>query len=111
MSTNNYLQIRQWQEEIDQHYHTLLKNSFPKLKAENKWRQTMWHINERIIVCLVFGKNQVKFCFFNNPTIKLDKLQRWSQTIYSQNLEIKNEQFVNWEYVEKLINTTIDYNL
>ncbi len=111
MSTNNYLQIRQWQEEIDQDYHTLLKNSFPKLKAENKWRQTMWHINERIIVCLVFGKNQVKFCFFNNPTIKLDKLQRWSQTIYSQNLEIKNEQFVNWEYVEKLINTTIDYNL
>ncbi len=102
------LQVMQWQDEVDQHFHKLLKNSFPKLKAENKWKQTMWHINERIIVCLVFGKNQIKFCFFNNPTIKLDKLQRWGQTIHSQNLEIENGNFIDWQYVEDLIKQTID---
>jgi hypothetical protein len=108
MTTTNHLLVKQWQGEIEQQFHTILKKSFPKLKAENKWKQTMWHLNERIIVCLVFGKNKIKFCFFNNPSIKLDKLQRWSQTIYSKNLEIENSNLVDWEYVEELIKKTIN---
>lgn len=108
MPTTNDLQVMQWQDEVDQHFHKLLKKSFPELKAENKWKQTMWLINERLIVCLVFGKKQIKFCFFNNPSIKLHKLQRWSQTIHSQNLEIENGNFIDWQYVEDLVKQTID---
>ena len=108
MPTNNYLEVKQWQDEIELHYHKLLETSFPALKAEHKWKQNMWHLNERIIVCLVFGKNQIKFCFFNNPSIKLDKLQRWSQTTYSQNLKIENGNFIDWQYVEELIKKTIN---
>jgi hypothetical protein len=111
MGAINNLDLQKWQEDTEGHFYELLKNSFPKLKAENKWKQTMWHLNERIIVCLVFGKNQIKFCFFNNPTIKLHKLQRWSQTIYSQNLEIENGNFIDWQYVEELMNATFNYDL
>jgi hypothetical protein len=108
MLPNNQLNLKEIKSLIENNFHNLLEKSFPKLQAVNKWKQIMWHNEERIIVSLVFGKNKIKFCFFNNPTIKLDKLQRWSQTVYSQNLEIKNESLIiDWVYIKELIQKTL----
>ncbi len=88
-------------------FETLLGTSFPSLQPIKKWNQTMWHNDGDIIVSLIFLSKKMKFCFFNNPDLELDKLQRWSATIYSQNLEFSYEDSVNFDRIKSLIEDTI----
>ena len=55
----------------------------------------MWHKDGELVVSLIFSKEKLKFCFFNNQNIKLDKHQRWSTTIFSENLEVENQEKLN----------------
>ena len=94
--------------EVQVQFEELLKVKFPILQPTSKWKQIMWHKEEKLIVSLVFSTNKLKFCFFNNPNLKLDKLQRWGTTIYSQNLEISDASEIVWKEIEALINDTVD---
>ena len=67
----------------------------------------MYHIDGKIIVSLVHLSNKSKFCFFNNPHLELDKLQRWSQTIFSHNLEINKNSNIEWESISSLIESCV----
>jgi len=89
------------------HFEQLLLSQFPFLEPIDKWKQTMWNKEGQLIVSLVFLSQKVKFCFFNNPIIELDKLQRWGSTISSQNLEYDNRSPINWRKVQELIDSTI----
>ena len=93
--------------EIQEKFEELLASKFFQLQPVNKWKQTMWHIDGEIIVSLVHLSKKSKFCFFNNPGLNLDKVQRWSSTIYSNNLEINEANEVNWESISDLIENTI----
>lgn len=93
--------------EIQEKFKELLAAKFPQLEPINKWRQTMWQLDGKVIVSLVHLSKKSKFCFFNNPNLVLDKLQRWSSTIYSNNLEISEVDEVSWESVSRMIEDTI----
>ncbi len=93
--------------DVQAKFEELLKARFPILQPTDKWKQIMWHKEGNLIVSLVLSTNKLKFCFFNNPNLKLDKLQRWSTTIYSQNLEIINEREIVWDEIEALIDSTV----
>ena len=91
---------------IQTKFENLLQKKFSYLQPVEKWKQTMWHKNGELVVSLIFSKEKLKFCFFNNPNIKLDKHQRWSTTIFSENLEVENQEKVNWKIIEELIDKT-----
>ena len=93
--------------EIQEKFEALLKTDYSTLQPINKWKQTMWHQDGNIIVSLVLLSKKIKFCFFNNPNIELDKLQRWGSTVYSQNLEYKNQDVVDWDRVRELVEDTL----
>jgi hypothetical protein len=93
--------------EIQEEFENLIKNEYPLLEPIKKWNQKMWHKKGNLIVSLIFLSKKLKFCFFNNPNIELHKLQRWSSTIYSQNLEYKSNDEINWDKIRSLINETI----
>jgi len=95
-----------YQIETQEKFEKLLQTKFTQLKPINKWRQTMWHLNGKVIVSLVHLTKKSKFCFFNNPEIELDRLQRWGSTVYSKNLEFINNQ-VEWDAISNLIENTI----
>lgn len=95
--------------DIQAEFEKLLLSKFSFLQPVGKWQQIMWHKEGNLIICLVFSAKKIKFCFFNNPNLTLDKLQRWSTTIYSQNLEISNGDKVNWEKIEELIVNTLKF--
>lgn len=88
-------------------FRRLLASKYPSLKSTEKWRQTMWHNDGSLVVSLIFLSKKIKFCFFNNPNIELDRLQRWSSNIYSQNREYENGMEIDWERISELINTTM----
>ena len=88
-------------------FETMLKSKFPFLQLVEKWKQTMWHKNGDLIVALIFSSKKIKFCFFNNQNIKLNKHQRWSNNIFSENLEIQNKNEIDWKIIEELIENTI----
>ena len=90
--------------EIQEKFENLIQSKYPFLDPVEKWNQKMWHKEGKLIVSLIFLSKKLKFCFFNNPNIKLDKLQRWSATIYSQNLEYQNDEEINWDKIQNLIN-------
>ncbi len=93
--------------ETQTQFEKLLECEFPTLEPINKWNQTMWHKEGHLIISLIFLSKKFKICFFNNPNITLHKLQRWSSTIYSQNLEYKNDDKVDWDKIQELLNNTI----
>jgi len=88
-------------------FRKLLASNYPNLQSTKKWRQTMWHNDGSLIVSLIFLSKNIKFCFFNNPDIHLDKLQRWSANTYSQNIEYENGMKVDWDKISELINSTL----
>ncbi|GEM_PF-2538624 len=91
-------------------FENLLSSKFPSLEAIKKWNQTMWHKEGKLIVSLIFLSQRMKFCFFNNPNLELDKLQRWSSSVYSQNLLVENVSVIDWSKVENAIGDTIAQN-
>ena len=91
-------------------FENLLESKFPFLEPVQKWKQTMWHRDGKLIICLVFSTKKLKFCFFNTPNLILDKLQRWGTTVFSQNLEIENVNDIDWEKIEALIDETIKFH-
>lgn len=93
--------------ELETKFEKIIIAKYPILQPVDKWKQIMWHKEGNLIVSLMFSTKKLKFCFFNNPNIKLDKLQRWSTTIYSQNLEITDESKIDWNIIEELTNDTI----
>ena len=96
--------------DIQAEFEKRLEAKFSFLQPVDKWKQTMWHKEGNLIICLVLSAKKMKFCFFNNPNLTLDKLQRWSTTVYSQNLEIANEDKVDWEKIEELIVETLKFH-
>lgn len=94
--------------DIQTRFEELLQSRFPLLQPCNKWKQTMWHLEGNVVVSLIQLSKKTKLCFFNNPTIQLDKIQRWSASIYSHNLEYQNESQVDWERIDELIQNTIE---
>lgn len=96
--------------EIQEKFETIVKSRYPVLQPIQKWNQRMWIREEKIIVALIFLSKKLKFCFFNNPNIELDKLQRWSSTIFSYNLEYENDELIEWDNVKHLIDSTIKDN-
>ena len=106
-SFSNSKKIMTYQIDLQTKFEKLLSTKHSQLKPINKWRQTMWHIDEKIIVSLVHLSNKSKFCFFNNPVLKLDKLQRWGSSVYSQNLEIEQDTNINWNDISNWITDTI----
>jgi hypothetical protein len=68
----------------------------------------MWHMDGDLIVSLIHLSKKSKFCFFNNDNIELGKMQRWSATIYSHNLEYAAAADVDWGKVDELIQNTIE---
>ena len=89
--------------EIQEEFEKLITREFPFLTPTQKWNQKMWHQDGELIISLIFLSKKMKFCLFNNPTIKLDKRQRWSATIFSENLEYHYEDTIDWEKIKKLI--------
>ena len=63
----------------------------------------MWHQDGELIISLIFLSKKMKFCLFNNPTIKLDKRQRWSPLNFSENLEYHYKDTIDWEKINQLI--------
>ena len=96
-----------YQIEIQQKFDELLRIKFSELQSANKWNQTMWHKDGRVIVSLVHLSKKSKFCFFNNPNLKVGKNQRWSATIYSNNVEVSENDKVDWKSVSEHIEKTI----
>ena len=96
--------------ELQSEFGKLLVAKFPFLQPVDKWKQMMWLKEGKLIVSLIFSAKKIKFCFFNNPNLKLDKLQRWSAAIYSQNLEIAYGDTVDWETIEKITRDTSESN-
>lgn len=94
--------------EIQEEFEKLIKREYPFLAPFKKWNQKMWHKEGALVVSLIFLSKKLKFCFFNNPNIELHKLQRWSSTIYSYNLEYDYDEKINWEKIRKLINKNVD---
>ena len=92
-----------FKKDVQTKFENLLEKKFSYLQPVEKWKQTMWHKDGELVVSLIFSKEKLKFCFFNNPNTKLDKHQRWSTTIFSENLEIENQKEIDWEVIEKLI--------
>ena len=66
----------------------------------------MWHLNGKVVVSLVHLSNKSKFCFFNNPDLESDKLQRWGSTVYSQHLEIEQNTKIDWRNISDWIRDT-----
>ena len=97
-----------YQVETQYKFEKLLATKFSQLQPINKWRQTMWHLNGNLIVSLVHLSNKSKFCFFNNPELVLDKLQRWSSSVYSQNLEIDQNTKIDWKKISYRISETME---
>lgn len=97
--------------EIQEEFEHLIKSEYPFLDSVEKWNQKMWHKEQNLIVSLIFLTKKIKFCFFNNPNIELHKLQRWSSTIYSQNLEYQYNDEISWDKIRKLINETVKVSL
>ena len=95
------------QVEIQTKFEKLLATKHGELKPIKKWKQTMWHLNGKIVVSLVHLSKGSKFCFFNNPKLELDKLQRWGSTIYSQNFEIEQNTIIDWDNISYWITDTI----
>lgn len=96
-----------YQIDIQEKFDKLIQTKFSELKPINKWNQTMWHKDGSVIVSLVHLSKKSKFCFFNNPNLEVGKVQRWGSTIYSQNLEVSQNEHVDWEFVSKQITNTI----
>ncbi len=94
--------------DIQTKFEKLLATKFPLLKSVDKWNQEMWHNNGNLVISLIFLKKTFKFCFFNNSNLQLDKLQRWSTTIYSRNYEFGNDEKIDWFKIEKLIEETLN---
>ena len=65
-----------YQVEIQEKFEKLLSTKFSQLQPVNKWNQTMWQVNGKVMVSLVHLSNKSKFCFFNNPQLELDKHQK-----------------------------------
>ena len=93
--------------EIQNEFEKLIKRNYPFLAPIQKWNQKMWHKEGELIISLIFLSKKMKFCLFNNPAIELDKRQRWSATIYSQNLEYHYEDTIDWEKINKLIDKNV----
>ncbi len=96
-----------YQIDIQAKFEKLLKTKYSQLQPINKWRQPMWHLNGKVVVSLVHLSNKSKFCFFNNPELALDKLQRWGSSIYSQNLEVEQNTDIDWNNISYWIADTI----
>jgi hypothetical protein len=92
---------------IQEKFEAILQEKYPLLEPIDKWKQTMWHLNENLVVSLIFSSKKLKFCFFNNSSLKLDKNQRWSTTIFSENIEYGYEDIINWKKIEGLIESTV----
>ncbi len=92
---------------LQKKFEQLLSKKFSNLQPTIKWNQTMWQMDGNLIVALVFLSNKVKICFFNNYEVELDKLQRWSASIFSQNLEFDSKSEVDWDEITMLIDDTI----
>lgn len=93
--------------EIQDEFEKLIKSDYPFLVPIQKWNQKMWHKDGKLIISLIFLSKKIKFCLFNNPTIELDKRQRWSAMIYSQNLEYHYDDTIDWEKIKKLIDKNL----
>jgi hypothetical protein len=93
--------------EIQNEFEKLIKCNYPFLAPIQKWNQKMWHQEGELIISLIFLSKKMKFCLFNNPDFELDKRQRWSATIYSQNLEYHYEDTIDWEKINKLIDKNV----
>ena len=94
--------------EIQEEFEKLIQSDYPFLTPIQKWNQKMWHQDGELIISLIFLSKKMKFCLFNNPTIELDKRQRWSATIYSQNLEYHYEDTIDWKKIKQLIAKNVE---
>ena len=72
--------------EVQVQFEELLKVKFPILQPTSKWKQIMWHKEEKLIVSLVFSTNKLKFCFFdlNSRLLSRHRLQHVSAAANAQ---------------------------
>ena len=90
-------------------FEKLLQDKFSFLQPVDKWKQIMWHNDGNLIIALIFSAKKIKFCFFNNPNLQLDKLQRWGRSVYSQNLEISYQDNIDWKSIQQFISETLEH--
>lgn len=91
---------------LQQKFEEILAKDFSQLQPINKWRQTMWHIDGKLVVSLVNLSKKSKFCFFNNPNLEVGIVQRWGSTTYSNNIEVNGAAEVDWKTIIKLLRDT-----